>query len=112
MSYLSIKVSFGENMRAVDAFKNGVYILVNLYGLDTVIRADEMKSSNQRIISKDTDDFPTTANLHTVIHNSDNYYINVRLDNSNKKYLLNDIISTLIADTNFEVEVEVELYQQ
>lgn len=105
MPILSIKVSSGENLNAVDVFKNGVHILVNIYGLDAVIRADETKQSNQRIISRNTDDFPTTANIYTAIHNSDNYHINVRLDNSSKKYLLDDIISTLNADANFEVEL-------
>lgn len=105
MPYLSITVSSGENLKAVDVFKNVVYILVNVYGLDAVITADQTKQSNQRIISMDTDDFPPSANLYPVIHDSGSYYINVRLDNSAKKQLLKDIISTLNADANFEVEL-------
>lgn len=105
MSNLSITVLSGENLNAVDVYKNGIYILVNIYGLDAVIRADERKQSNQRIISRNTDDFPPTANPHIGTHDSDNYYINVRLDNSTKKYLLDDIISALNADADFEVEL-------
>lgn len=105
MSNLSITVSSGENLNAVDVFKNGIYILVDIYGLDVVINADETKQSNQRIISKDKDDFPTSRNSHQVFHDSGNYYINVRYDNSSKESLLKDIISTLNADSFFQVEL-------